>query len=259
MEEEASKWLRTKYRPAHSEGPAAKRVKFEIIQTELTAQFPNRAIDRQTVAKSVKAAFPETVSRVAGKSRSKHIFGLEQIPDPPSSSTECVASDLRIELERVREEKKQLQCKIDELEARLAQKEHVSQSLLSSEHDGLVDPKNTAYHGPDTISHFKDFNMDRLLAEISKQAPNLFTLLTSLSQSPRAEAIDDDHAVRVAMSVSILLKCRSVRVLGVQLLITLMLLARATSRQVKEMHIYVHVHVYTDTWNTSTCITYMCG
>ena len=97
-----------------------------------------------------------------------------------------------------------------------------------------------------TLSHFTDFNMDRLLAEISEQAPNLLTLLTSLSQSPQAEeAIDGDHAVRVAMSVSILLKCRSVRVLGVQLLITLMLLARATSRQVKEnAHTCIYRYIY---------------
>ena len=133
----------------------------------------------------------------------------------------------------MREEKKQLQCKIDELEARLAQNKPISQSLLSSELDSLVNPKNTAYHGPDTIPHFKDFNMDRLLAEISEQAPNLFTLLTSLSQSPRAEAINDDYAVRAALSVSILLKCRSIKVLGVQLLISLMLIARATSRMVE--------------------------
>ena len=227
MEGEASKWLRTKYQPAHSEGPAAKRVKFEVIQTELAAQFPSSAIDLKTVAKSIKEAFPESVSRVAGKSRTKHIFGLEEIPEHPSSSAECITSDLRIELEREREQKRQLQCKIDELEARLAQGENISQSLLSSEVDGLVNPKNTAYHGPDTITHFKDFNIDRILAEFSEQAPNLFTLLLSLGQSPRED--DDEHGVRVAMSVSILLKCRSVRVLGVQLLITLMLLARATS------------------------------
>ena len=161
---------------------------------------------------------------MAGKSRTKHIFSLEEIPDCPSSSAACVASNLRITLEREREEKKQLQCKIDELEAKLAQREHISQSLISSELDGLVDPKITVYHGPDTLSHFRDFDIDRVLAEFSEQAPNLFTLLTFLGQGPRTEAIDDDHAVRVAMTMSILLKCRSVRVLGVQLLVTLMLL-----------------------------------
>ena len=129
VEGEASKWLRTKCQPAHSEGPAAKRVKFEVIQT---AQFPSSAIDLKMVAKSIKEAFPESVSRVAGKSRTKHIFGLEEIPEHPSSSAGCIASDLRIELEREREQKRQLQCKIDGLEARLAQRENISQSLLSS-------------------------------------------------------------------------------------------------------------------------------
>ena len=70
-------------------------------------------------------------------------------------------------------------------------------------HANLVDPKNTVYHGPDTISHFKDFNIDKVLAEFSERAPYLLTLLFSLGQSPRAEAVDDEHGIRVAMSVII--------------------------------------------------------
>ena len=41
MEGEVAKWLRTKYRtaPSASEGPAAKRVKFDTIQTEILSIF----------------------------------------------------------------------------------------------------------------------------------------------------------------------------------------------------------------------------
>ena len=87
-------------------------MKFEVIQTQLAVQFLSSATDLKTVAKSIKEAFPESVSREAGKSRTEHIFGLEEIPEHPTSSAECIASDLRIELEREREEKRQLQCRL---------------------------------------------------------------------------------------------------------------------------------------------------
>ena len=41
----------------------------EVILAELAAEFPSSAIDIKTVAKSIKEAFPESVSRVSGKSR----------------------------------------------------------------------------------------------------------------------------------------------------------------------------------------------
>ena len=56
---------------------------------------------------------------------------------------------------------------------------------------------------------------------------------------------EEEHDVKVAMSMSILLKCRSVKVLGVQLLITLTPLARATNREVKKygpVLFYMHIH-----------------
>lgn len=134
-------WLHRKYRPAQSEGPAAKWVKFEAIQTELAACFPSVATDPKKVAKSIVEAFPESVSRVAGISRQKHIFGIEEIPEQPSSAAESIASDLRLQLEREREEKRQLQCKIHDLEPTLAHTKHtISQSLLSNEVDAPVDP-----------------------------------------------------------------------------------------------------------------------
>ena len=76
MDDQASvtTWLQTKYRPAQSEGPAAKRVKFDAIRTELAACFPSVATDPKKVAKSITEAFPESVSRVAGKSRTKHFW-----------------------------------------------------------------------------------------------------------------------------------------------------------------------------------------
>ena len=71
--------------------------------------------------------------------------------------------------------------------------------------------------------------MDTIIDKFVTYAPNLYDLLKSLGGATPTEPNDMQlQEVRVATSLSVLLKSRSVKVLGVQLLITLMLLARAT-------------------------------
>ena len=125
------------------------------------------------------------------------------------------------------------------LEERVAQLEKErSQSLLpsqlSSEFLSLLTPEHATCHGPNTITHFETFSIESIIAETLQCAPNLYQLLQSLGQSTPTEQDGLQlEEVRVATSLSIILKSRSIRSLGVQLLLTLMLLARSTSSQVK--------------------------
>lgn len=224
-----------KYRPAEINGPDAKKIKFDDIQNEMRAKFPSSNITTTCLSSSIKEVFPLTLSKPAGKLRQKHIFGLEAIPDEHveseksgEHSSSSAISMLKAELAKEREEKRQLLQKIGTLEERIAGLEEVS---LSRELDCLVNPRNAAYHGPDSITHFRSFDVDSVITEFKQQAPNVYQLLRSLGQS--AHTSNYEHDAKVAMSMSILMKCRSVKVLGIQLLITLMLLARATNRQVK--------------------------
>lgn len=147
-------------------------------------------------------------------------------------------SDIRLQLTREKEEKQQLLDKVQLLEERIIQLEQEKSRgtpQLSSEFLSLLQPVHAVYHGPDSIAHFESFSIDAIISEFQQLAPNLYELLKSLGGGASA-ANDSDgmqlEEVRVATSLSILLKCRSVKLLGVQLLLTLMLLARATSRQV---------------------------
>lgn len=239
-----------KYRPAEINGPDAKKIKFDDIQNEMRARFPSIDINPVSVSSSIREVFPLTLSKPAGKLRQKHIFGLEAIPDehvaseePKERSSSSTVSMLKAELAKEREEKRQLLQKIGTLEKRIGELEEVS---LPRELDCLVNPRNAAYHGPDSITHFRAFNMDSIITEFKQQAPNIYQLLRSLGQS--AQTSNYEHDAKVAMSISILMKCRSVKVLGIQLLITLMLLARATNRQVKlhsiqEMCCFTHATI----------------
>ena len=73
--------------------------------------------------------------------------------------------------------------------------------------------------------------MDGMVEEMMTISPTLYGLFQTLGQTSR-HAGDNGVDVSVVMSLSTLLKCRSQKVLGVQLLITLMLLARSTNKQV---------------------------
>ena len=75
-----------------------------------------------------------------------------------------------------------------------------------------------------------------MLAECQQHAPDLFTLFKELGQvdrfAPESGETPQSTITQLFMSLLTLVKYRSTNVLGIQLLITFMLIARSTSRQV---------------------------
>ncbi len=244
MESEVSKWLRKRCRSAPSDGPTAKKVKFENIHEDLASRFPTKTFrDPKVVSDAIKEVFPQTYSKAAGKSRTKDILGLEvALAQGPSTSQETGVTrenmtphdaDVRDQLARERKEKMALLERVKHLEGRVQQLEQVhvvSPSHLSSDMNAVINPGNAAYHGPDTIAHFDTFSIDAVVANFNQFGPNLYQLFKSLGQCGQQPVPLDE--VKVVMSLCTLHKCRSVKVSGLQLLLTLMLVARATSRQV---------------------------
>ena len=99
----------------------------------------------------------------------------------------------------------------------------------------MLNPSRMVYHGPDTLEHFHSFSVDEVLSEVRTHAPDVLRLFQLIGKSDRH---DDPESARVSQitlmsSMVTLMKCRSVKVLGVQLLLTFMLIARATSKQVE--------------------------
>ena len=72
-----------------------------------------------------------------------------------------------------------------------------------------------------------------MITELKSNAHYLYQLMVTLGKTERNQTpgINTEQR-RAIMSICTLLKARSVRVKGVQLLISLMLIARATNRQV---------------------------
>ena len=245
MESDETRWLKKRYRPAPTDGEVqnVKKIKFEHIRKDMMAQFPSKNLSNYQVSQAITAAFPNTSSRLSTHSRTKHIFGLEEITDTPCSSSDDLEAEnrrLRLQVDDQQVRLQVMQNRIDELERQVAQlQEHVASSArspcLEPQIGSLLSSQNAAYHGPDTITHFNDFSMDHVIAEVKNQAPDVWQLLNNLGNTGRFSEDNEQHQLaqlRIISCLSTLLKTRSQKMLGIQLLISLMLIARATSRRV---------------------------
>lgn len=218
MESEVKRWLRERYRSAPSEGPHAKKMKFRDLHDDLSAQFSPATLNFKTVShQEIKAVFPNSFSKPVGKGRLKHVFGIERVGCERTSGTSTKSP----EYEALEQKVRQLEERVRELE----------QPKIFHEMNTLTTPNLFVYHGPNNITNFDKFSLDCLVEELTKLAPNLFELFQTLGQTARSSDDQSDDVMAV-MSLCTLLKCRSQKVLGVQLLITLMLLARSTNKQV---------------------------
>ena len=156
-----------------------------------------------------------------------------------------------------RDRRAALELEIDMLKKRVPAESEVQsvaqyQQLLCSEVDSAVCSRQMLLHGPDTVERFSEFSMSAVITELQASCPQLYQLVQQLGCTQRnaRDGCLPDEELKGVMVVSTLLNARSVRVKGLQLMISLMLVARATSRQV-HVHtcIYIHVeyaHIYTN-------------
>ena len=114
-----------------------------------------------------------------------------------------------------------------------------------------LDARHQVYHGPNTVENFHNFSIESVISELQKHAPDVFQLLQQLGKTGDHDS-EEGHMVqdlRSLTAIIALLKNRSVRVLGVQLLLTFTLIARATNKQVNMNYSIMYSVHY-----TCTCI-----
>ena len=219
------KYLKRRYRESPS---AEKKVKFSDLQSELVSQFPQTSWNYRAVTQTVQAAFPQSVSKIHGKAHHRYIHCIE-VNEPGTSSSDSL-------------EKEELQAHVKHLEGCIAELERLQSAAIMPERvesqvQCLLNPSREVYHGPDTLQNFQTFSVDEVLSEIRTHAPEVLHLFQVIGKPDRH---DDPETTRISQitlisSLVTLLKCRSIKVLGVQLLLTFMLIARATSKQVENI------------------------
>lgn len=243
---ELKTWLKRLYREAPSSGPAAKKVKFSEVKDEIGRCCPSSSVPSPMLSRAISEEFPNAESKRLGKSQKVYIFGVDRLHDEGESSSGGYLSaatgsdDSALQLALQKNE--DLQHQIGLLQEKIAdmeQQKHsaFSQRKLDAQMGQLLRPDLNVFHGPDTLEHFDRFSVDEVIAEMQINAPDLIELFNTIGQINRHDEADELvrlSQLRVMTSLVTLLKCRSVQVLGIQLLLTFMLIARSTSKQVSK-------------------------
>ena len=227
-------WLRKRFQEVPSGSPAEKRVKFQTIHQSLATQFPSTKFNSRAVSEIVNSAFPGSTRISVGRSKAVHVVGIEEVmseePDDLDDLQREKALNAKL-VERIQE----LEVCVQHLEERIRQleQEHHTYSPhnLKAQMRALTVPSHSTYHGPDTVGHLDTFSVDNIIAEFRQHCPDILALLQCLGNS----SVDDDPSkqAKIITCLSTLMKCYSKKVLGVQLMTSFMLLARATSKQVQ--------------------------
>ena len=155
-------------------------------------------------------------------------------PGSPTAEEDEVKQQLRRRIQELEETVRTLEYRIKELE----QHAHdTSPSVISAQIDALLHSNVAVCHGPNSIE-YKKFSLDTVSAEIKQNAPALYQLFQALCNNiTMGDSRDEGHSrddTKAVTSLSVVLKSRSSKVLGFQLLIGMMLVGRATNCRVRE-------------------------
>lgn len=225
MESSESKWLKSVFREAHyhSDSPQPKRMKFSDVSDEIQHHFPEKKFTPFEISQLIQETFPNTSSKACGKARKKHILGLERRSCASTSegpTTSASNDDLLVEIQQLKD--------------RVAELEKKSEAVLCHQADQLIQHKSVVTQGPISLEAFHQFDLESIITELRSCAPDLYHLFMTLGDIKRNQESDEitTEEIKAVSSMCSTLNARSVRTKGIQLLLSMMLIARGTSRQV---------------------------
>ena len=153
-------------------------------------------------------------------------------PSHSHLSTNTQITDLLLELQTERDSGAALAIELDERSEVQSAADY--RQRLCAEIDNVVCSQQMFQHGPDTVERFEQFSMSAVIAELQSSCPELYKLVQHLGSTQRnvRDGARPDEKLKAVMAICTLLNARSARVKGLQLMISLMLVARATGKQV---------------------------
>ena len=223
-------WLKSVFQETEIDQPLPKRkrMKFSEVSSELHEHFPEKTYSAYEVSRLIREAFPHTESKPCGKSRQKHLLGLERIPPPESMEP----STSHVEAHLSAANYSELLLENQRLKDRIQELERTSAVSLCGQADKVINHKSIVTEGPNSIDAFQELDFNAIVAELQSRAPDLYHLYMTLGDTTRNREDATTEEVKVVASMCSLLNARSARMNGLQLLVSMMLVARATSREV---------------------------
>ncbi len=241
-------------------------VEFRTIHSMVLDEFPGTS----TIATSrmIKEAFPSTYIKRIGREKVHCVVGvrlqhtssaMQSVALLPGSAESACSStsgarvaqpsqlveafstgQLLLELQDEKDRRFALERQVHELHSKLMQYEQVLPQFrhqLQSEADQIALSALPVVHGPSTQAQIRSFTLDGVIEDLKATCPHMYQLFQEVGRTQRMAAQHPDvlplAELKAVVSMCTLLNARSNRVKGVQLLISLMLIARATNKQVR--------------------------
>ena len=154
---------------------------------------------------------------------------MDVVPESPA--------ELKTLLESERDETCRLRREVSLLQARVRELELTTSMQLSLQVDKFITQKSSfTVCGPDTYEHFQKFSIDSVIHELREKVPDVYAFFMELGNVNRVvqkEGSTSLQECKAIVSLCSILNARCVNVKGLQLLISMMLIARSTGKQVK--------------------------
>ena len=218
--------LRAQLKPTPVSGPGTKSINLQTLQHMLMERFAPDDISLIEVTRIVNEAFLFTQHKRMLKDGVKYtyIVGIDMATQPCAQSAPPAT-----------DEKQQLLRRIQELEQQVEELKSCKQLIDESEKVLAVAVSSSS--GPNTLSRLSEFSLDSIVADLDTNSPILFQLFHKVGDTARNQRCVGDSSfcveeMKAIMSLCTLLNARSNRFKGMQLLLSLMLVARGTGKQV---------------------------
>ena len=194
-------------------GSPVKMIKLSDVHQQLEEKYLPERISHYSVSQIARKAFPNAESKIASKSRTKHIAGItpvhtvtmEGISTSEADEARAPSGSQCVLLETERAKNKQLTERLLLLEARVQELERTSLATLTQQADQLQHSSLIA-HGPDTPDHFRDFSVDGVIHELQEYAPDIYRLflhLGNVQQDVHCDGSNNTEEVKAVTSIDL--------------------------------------------------------
>ena len=215
-------------------------VPFSEVYRLLLEAFPNNKCSWVEVSRLLHFTFPSVEIRRDTKGKRETIcVGIERCSEegvaPPARYYEAL-------LRHEQETNAILTARVQQLEQQLqmiGQSSRIDTQIYKDEFLHLVLDSSILGSGPNNLDNLDSFSVSAMASDIQAKAPHLYSLLWDLgdtNRNARGDTTTTQEEIKAIMSVCTLANSRSQRVKGMQLFLSLMLIARAVNKQVGYSH-----------------------
>ena len=192
--------------------------------------------------KIIDTIFPSIKSKRCTQSKQTYLIGIELRPRDSAGSSHCESEQVLTPLSGAissptsmsKKREAELLQRIKHLEARVSELE--KHEHIIKEADMMIACGGQSSQGPDTIEQLSHVSIDAMVSEFQNFAPALYEFFQKVGDISRNTKRDQStHPVeetKSLMSLCALMNARSNRFKGMQLLLSVMSIARATNKQV---------------------------